>query len=229
MIFSLSDKQLFLELISDLPSPIGYRMIHLLQDSLACGFNRSMHLHKHLLRSKAWIQSPQQQVGMQAGAGRPASLLGPPAKKVLVHHADTCHLCFGPKEISLQSPLDVCRWTCKACNCPHRLHLLRIQPLWRGVRRWTWCGSGAAGASASRAAYRQRAAPRIDPRRGRRPRQDASGLFRSQIFPQIVLCKKKILHHIKMSAHPWSTKCRWNQKLIVQFCCILRDEHFEPS
>jgi hypothetical protein len=34
------------------------------------------------------------------------------------------------------------------------------------------------------------------------------GLFRSQIFPQIPLCKKKILHHIKMPAHVWSTKCR---------------------
>jgi hypothetical protein len=44
------------------------------------------------------------------------------------------------------------------------------------------------------------------------------GLFRSQIFPQIPLCKKKILHHIKMPAHIWSTKCRWNKKLIAQFC-----------
>jgi hypothetical protein len=54
-------------------------------------------------------------------------------------------------------------------------------------------------------------------------------LFRSQIFPQIVLCKKKILHHIKMPAYVWSSKYRWNQKLIEQFCCILRDEHFEPN
>jgi hypothetical protein len=54
-------------------------------------------------------------------------------------------------------------------------------------------------------------------------------LFRSQIFPQIPLCKKKIPHHIKMSAHVWSTKCRWNKKLIAQFCCTLRDEYFEPN
>jgi hypothetical protein len=46
---------------------------------------------------------------------------------------------------------------------------------------------------------------------------------------QIALCKKKILHHIKMSANAWSTKCRWNQKLIAQFCCTLRDEHFESN
>jgi hypothetical protein len=30
----------------------------------------------------------------------------------------------------------------------------------------------------------------------------------TQIHPQILLCKKKILYHIKMSAHIWSTKCR---------------------
>jgi hypothetical protein len=35
-------------------------------------------------------------------------------------------------------------------------------------------------------------------------------MFRSQIFTQISLCKKKIPHHIKMSANAWSTKCRWN-------------------
>jgi hypothetical protein len=28
--------------------------------------------------------------------------------------------------------------------------------------------------------------------------------------PQISLCKKEILHHIKMSANEWSTKYRWN-------------------
>jgi hypothetical protein len=50
-----------------------------------------------------------------------------------------------------------------------------------------------------------------------------------QIHTQISLCKKKIPHHIKILAHAWSTKCRWNQKLIAQFCCTLRDEHFEPN
>jgi hypothetical protein len=54
-------------------------------------------------------------------------------------------------------------------------------------------------------------------------------LFRYQIYPQIPLCKKKIPHHIKMSAYIWSTKCRWNQKLIAQFCCTLRDECFKPN
>jgi hypothetical protein len=47
--------------------------------------------------------------------------------------------------------------------------------------------------------------------------------------PQIPLCKKEIPHHIKMSANAWSTKCRWNKKLIAQFCCTLRDEHFESN
>jgi hypothetical protein len=41
--------------------------------------------------------------------------------------------------------------------------------------------------------------------------------------------KKKILRHIKMSVNAWSTKYWWNQKLIVQFCCTLRDEHFKPT
>jgi hypothetical protein len=41
--------------------------------------------------------------------------------------------------------------------------------------------------------------------------------------------KKEIPHHIKMSANAWSTKCRWNQKLIAQFCCTLRDGHFESN
>jgi hypothetical protein len=53
--------------------------------------------------------------------------------------------------------------------------------------------------------------------------------FRFQNSPQISLCKKKISHHIKMSAHIWSTKCRWNQKLITQFYCTLRDEYFKPN
>jgi hypothetical protein len=30
----------------------------------------------------------------------------------------------------------------------------------------------------------------------------------SRIYPKILLCKKKILHQIKMPAHIWSTKCR---------------------
>jgi hypothetical protein len=54
-------------------------------------------------------------------------------------------------------------------------------------------------------------------------------LFSSQFHPQILLCKKKILHHIKMSANAWSTKYRWNKKLIIQFCYTLRDEHFESN
>jgi hypothetical protein len=54
-------------------------------------------------------------------------------------------------------------------------------------------------------------------------------LFRYSNSPQILLCKKKIPHHIKMSAHIWSTKYRWNQKLIAQFCCTLRDEYFKPN
>jgi hypothetical protein len=44
-----------------------------------------------------------------------------------------------------------------------------------------------------------------------------------------LLCKKKIPRHIKMSANAWSTKYWWNQKLIAQFCCTLRDEHFKPN
>jgi hypothetical protein len=45
----------------------------------------------------------------------------------------------------------------------------------------------------------------------------------------LALCKKKILRHIKLAVHAWSTKCRWNQKLIAQFSCTLRDERFEPN
>jgi hypothetical protein len=33
-------------------------------------------------------------------------------------------------------------------------------------------------------------------------------LFNFQFHPQILLCKKKIPHHIKISANAWSTKCR---------------------
>jgi hypothetical protein len=40
---------------------------------------------------------------------------------------------------------------------------------------------------------------------------------------------RKIFRHIKISAHAWNTKCRWNQKLIAQFYCTLQDEHFEPN
>jgi hypothetical protein len=50
-----------------------------------------------------------------------------------------------------------------------------------------------------------------------------------QIWVQNVLCKNKIPRHIKIPAHAWSTKCRWNQKLITQFCCTLRDEHYEHN
>jgi hypothetical protein len=44
-----------------------------------------------------------------------------------------------------------------------------------------------------------------------------------------VLFQKKIPRHIKLAIHVWSNKCRWNQKLIVQFGCTLRDERFEPN
>jgi hypothetical protein len=44
-----------------------------------------------------------------------------------------------------------------------------------------------------------------------------------------VRCKQKIFRHIKLAIHAWSTKCRWNQKLIVQLGCTLRDERFEPN
>jgi hypothetical protein len=48
-------------------------------------------------------------------------------------------------------------------------------------------------------------------------------------YTQITLYKKKILRHLKIPAHVWSTKYRWNKKLITQFCCTLRDEHFKPN
>jgi hypothetical protein len=48
-------------------------------------------------------------------------------------------------------------------------------------------------------------------------------------YTQILLCKKKISHHIEMPAHVQSTKYRWNKKIITQFCCTLRDEHFKPN
>jgi hypothetical protein len=51
----------------------------------------------------------------------------------------------------------------------------------------------------------------------------------TQIHPQILLCKKEIPHHIKISANAWSTKCRWNHKLIAQFYCTLRDGHFKSN
>jgi hypothetical protein len=44
-----------------------------------------------------------------------------------------------------------------------------------------------------------------------------------------LLCEHKILRHIKLAIHAWSTKCRWNQKLIVQLGCTMRDERFEPN
>jgi hypothetical protein len=40
------------------------------------------------------------------------------------------------------------------------------------------------------------------------PSTSAMALFSSQIHPQILLCKKKIPHHIKILANAWSTKCR---------------------
>jgi hypothetical protein len=41
------------------------------------------------------------------------------------------------------------------------------------------------------------------------------GLFSSPNFPLNFTMQKENSHHIKMPAHAWSTKCRWNQKLIV--------------
>jgi hypothetical protein len=43
------------------------------------------------------------------------------------------------------------------------------------------------------------------------------------------LCRKKIPRHIKLAIYAWSTKCRWNKKLIVQLGSTLRDERFEPN
>ena len=54
-------------------------------------------------------------------------------------------------------------------------------------------------------------------------------LFSSSKFLKSALCKKKILRHIKLTVHAWSTKCRRNQKLIAQFALTLRDESFEPN
>jgi hypothetical protein len=48
-------------------------------------------------------------------------------------------------------------------------------------------------------------------------------------LPEFGTMQKKIPHHIKLVVHAWSTKYRWNQKLITQFSCTLRDEHFEPN
>jgi hypothetical protein len=48
--------------------------------------------------------------------------------------------------------------------------------------------------------------------------------FSSLNSPKISLLKKKISYPIKIPAHIWSTECRWNQKLITQFGCTLRDE-----
>ena len=41
--------------------------------------------------------------------------------------------------------------------------------------------------------------------------------------------KNKILYHIKLMVHAWSTKYRRNQKLIAQLGCTLRYERFEPN
>jgi hypothetical protein len=56
-----------------------------------------------------------------------------------------------------------------------------------------------------------------------------TGLFRFPILPTKFTMQNFYFRHIKMSAHIWSTKCRWNKKLIIQFCCTLRDEHLEPN
>jgi hypothetical protein len=57
----------------------------------------------------------------------------------------------------------------------------------------------------------------------------ARALFRYLNSPLNSTIKKKIPHHIKISAHICNIKCKWNQKLITQFCCTLRDEYFKPN
>jgi hypothetical protein len=54
-------------------------------------------------------------------------------------------------------------------------------------------------------------------------------MFSSSKLLNLTLCKKKISRHIKLAIHAWSTKYRWNQKLIAQFDCTLRDERFESN
>ena len=54
-------------------------------------------------------------------------------------------------------------------------------------------------------------------------------MFSSHQTPEKCTMQKKILRHIKLAVHAWSTKCRRNQKLIAQFGCILRVESFEPN
>jgi hypothetical protein len=41
----------------------------------------------------------------------------------------------------------------------------------------------------------------------------------------LILCKKKILRHIKLAVHAWKTKYRRNQKLIAQFGCTFSALH----
>jgi hypothetical protein len=101
--------------------------------------------------------------------------------------------------------------------CPRALTKGSLHCLCENQSRWLWQLEGTAGLWACASLLEYWALPhrvRID--------RLIWGLFRYQIFPQISLCKKKIPHHIKISAHAWSTKYRWNQKLIAQFCCTLR-------
>lgn len=46
-------------------------------------------------------------------------------------------------------------------------------------------------------------------------------------FPSKFRYTKKNSSSHQTSTHVWSTKRRWNQKLIVQFSCTLRDESFK--
>ena len=62
-----------------------------------------------------------------------------------------------------------------------------------------------------------------------RENESAKATISSTKIQTLTLCKKKILHHIKLTVHVWSTKCWRNKKLIAQFGCALRDEHFKPN
>jgi hypothetical protein len=44
--------------------------------------------------------------------------------------------------------------------------------------------------------------------KSKRTGRDLRPRLHFQIHPQILLCKKKIPHHIKIPAHVWNTKCR---------------------
>jgi hypothetical protein len=90
-------------------------------------------------------------------------------------------------------------------------------PLWRSLRRHTVAHSGAAAAWIGQGLRSCDGGGKDE------------GLVWIPNSPLNSTIKKKISHHIKISVNAWSTKCRWNQKLIAQFCCTLRDEYFESN